>query len=139
MGKTKTVFVNCRMTEEEVAKLDLQMRLEGYRNRSYYIRDCLLGKRVFHRRNLRKTDANLIKEIEILRSEIKRIGINYNQVVRAVNTLAGLRDKRGNAVITQHTIDAHLTDLKSLTMSLIGKANEICLEVARTTEDNVQP
>ena len=36
MGKTKTVFVNCRMTEEEAAKLDLQMRLEGYRNRSYY-------------------------------------------------------------------------------------------------------
>ena len=136
MGKTKTVFVNCRMTEEEAAKLDLQMRLEGYRNRSYYIRDCLLGKRVFHRRNLQRTDANLIKEIEILRSEIKRIGINYNQVVRAVNTLAGLRDKRGNAVITAHTIDGNLTDLKNMMISVLDKVDAIGAEVSDNPNSN---
>ena len=110
----------------------------GYRNVSLFIREQILGTRV-QRRNLSKTEANLSRQIEQVHTEIKRIGINYNQVVRAVNTLAKLRDKRGNAVITQHTIDAHLADLKSLTMSLIGKANEICLEVVKTTEDNVQP
>ena len=117
------------MTEEDVAKLDALMSMEGYRSRSTYIRKKILGARVF-RRNLRRHEANISKQIELLRAEIRRIGVNYNQVVRAVNSMARLRDKRGNAVITAHTIDGKLTDLRQMMISVLDKVDAIGEEVS---------
>ncbi len=117
------------MTEEDVAKLDALMSMEGYRSRSTYIRKKILGARVF-RRNLRRHEANISKQIELLRAEIRRIGVNYNQVVRAVNSMSRLRDKRGNAVITAHTIDGKLTDLRQMMVSVLDKVDAIGEEVS---------
>lgn len=117
------------MTEEDVAKLDALMSMEGYRSRSTYIRKKILGARVF-RRNLRRHEANISKQIELLRAEIRRIGVNYNQVVRAVNSMSRLRDKRGNAVITAHTIDGKLTDLRQIMVSVLDKVDAIGEEVS---------
>lgn len=128
MAENKTIKISFRITEEEAAKLDTLMAMQGFRSRSKYIRETILGVRLF-RRNLRRHDANIAKQIEILRQEIKRIGTNYNQTVRAVNTLAQLRDKRGNAVISAQTIDGNLTDLKNMTLSLLEKVDAISAEV----------
>ena len=125
----KTVKISFRMTEEDVAKLDALMSMEGFKSRSNYIRKKILGARVF-RRNLRRHEANISKQIELLRAEIRRIGVNYNQVVRAVNSMARLRDKRGNAVITAHTIDGKLTDLRQMMISVLDKVDAIGEEVS---------
>ena len=125
----KTVKISFRMTEEDVAKLDALMSMEGYRSRSTYIRKKILGARVF-RRNLRRHEANISKQIELLRAEIRRIGVNYNQVVRAVNSMSRLRDKRGNAVITAHIIDGKLTDLRQMMVSVLDKVDAIGEEVS---------
>ena len=117
------------MTEEDVAQLDALMALQGFRSRSKYLRNVAIGPRV-SRRNLRRTDANLSKQIEILRAEIKRIGVNYNQVVRAVNSMAKLRDRQGNAVITSHTIEGKLTDLRQMMISVLDKVEAISREVS---------
>lgn len=82
------------------------------------------------RRYLSRNAANLSKQIEILRAEIKRIGVNYNQVVRAVNSMAKLRDKQGNAVITSHTIEGKLTDLCQMMISVLDKVEAISTEVS---------
>ena len=82
------------------------------------------------RRYLSRNAANLSKQIEILRAEIKRIGVNYNQVVRAVNSMAKLRDKQGNAVITSHTIEGKLTDLRQMMISVLDKVETISAEVS---------
>lgn len=133
MGKRKrSILIGCWMSEEDVARLDSLMAMEGFRNRSKYLRKKLLGARVNARRNFRKTDANLTKQVLLLRTEIRKIGINYNQVVKAVNTLAGLRDKRGNAVITEMTINGHLTDLKSMMVSAMEKVDTIARDVIET-------
>lgn len=133
MGKRKrSILIGCWMSEEDVARLDSLMAMEGFRNRSKYLRKKLLGARVNARRNFRKTDANLTKQVLLLRTEIRKIGINYNQVVKAVNTLAGLRDKRGNAVITEMTINGHLTDLKSMMVSALEKVDTIARDVIAT-------
>lgn len=135
MRENKTVKITFRMTEGEVAKMEALMVLEGFRSRSKYLRKVAAGPRVF-RRNLRRTDANLSKQIELLRAEIKRIGVNYNQVVKAVNTLSLLRDKRGNAVITAHTIDGNLTDLKNMMISVLDKVDAIGAEVSDNPNSN---
>ncbi len=129
MKENKTVKISFRMTEEETAKLDAEMALEGFRSRSKYIRKVLLRGRV-KRRFLSRNSANIAKQIEILRAEIKRIGVNYNQVVRAVNSMAKLRDKRGNAVITSHTIEGKLTDLRQMMISVLDKVDAISAEVS---------
>ena len=137
MGKRKrSVFIGCWMSEEDVTKLDSLMAMEGFRNRSTYMRKKLLGARIIIRRNFRKTDANLSKQVLLLRTEIRKIGVNYNQVVRAVNTLAGLRDKRGNAVITEMTINGHLSDLKSMMVSALGKMDAIAHNVIEDETDS---
>ena len=82
------------------------------------------------RRYLSRNAANLSKQIEILRAENKRIGVNYNQVVRAVNSMAKLRDKQGNAVITSHTIEGKLTDLCQMMISVLDKVEAISTEVS---------
>lgn len=129
MKENKTVKISFRMTEEETAKLDAEMALEGFRSRSKYIRKVLLRGRI-KRRYLSRNSANIAKQIEILRAEIKRIGVNYNQVVRAVNSMAKLRDKRGNAVITSHTIEGKLTDLRQMMISVLDKVDAISAEVS---------
>ena len=129
MKENKTVKITFRMSEEEAAKLDAAMALEGFRSRSRYIRHVLMRGRL-RRRYLSRNAANLSKQIEILRAEIKRIGVNYNQVVRAVNSMAKLRDRQGNAVITSHTIEGKLTDLRQMMISVLDKVEAISREVS---------
>lgn len=126
--KKKSVFIGFRITEEENIKLKSLMSMMGYRCISLFIRDQLLKTRV-QRRNLRRTEANLSRQIEQLTTEIKRIGVNYNQAVKALNTLAKLRDGRGNAVVTATAIDGNLTDMKLLMESLLTKVMMIGEEI----------
>lgn len=125
----KTIRLCVRMTETEVATLDSLMAMAGFRNRSNYIRKCVLGGRVNVRRNFRKTEANLAKQVLLLRTEIRKIGINYNQVVRSLNTFAKLRDKHGNAVVSEITVHGHLEDLKSMMEKALSKVETIARDV----------
>lgn len=105
----------------------------GYRNVSLFIRDQLLRGRV-QRRNLRRTEANLSRQVEQLRMEIKRIGVNYNQVVKAVNTLSKLRDRHGNAAVSAASIDGNLTDMKIMMEALLERVRFIAGEVEAMNE-----
>lgn len=125
--------MSLRLTEEEHIRIKSLMAMMGYRNVSLFIREQILGTRV-QRRNLSKTEANLSRQIEQVHTEIKRIGINYNQVVRAVNTLAKLRDKRGNAVITATTIDGNLSDMRVLMETLLDRVLLLSHEVKLLNE-----
>ena len=131
--KKKSVFIGFRITEEESIKLRGLMAMMGYRNVSLFIRDQLLRGRV-QRRNLRRTEANLSRQVEQLRMEIKRIGVNYNQVVKAVNTLSKLRDRHGNAAVSAASIDGNLTDMKIMMEALLERVRFIAGEVEAMNE-----
>ena len=131
--KKKSVFIGFRITEEESSKLRGLMAMMGYRNVSLFIRDQLLRGRV-QRRNLRRTEANLSRQVEQLRMEIKRIGVNYNQVVKAVNTLSKLRDRHGNAAVSAASIDGNLTDMKIMMEALLERVRFIAGEVEAMNE-----
>lgn len=131
--KKKSVFIGFRITEEESIKLRGLMAMMGYRNVSLFIRDQLLRGRV-QSRNLRRTEANLSRQVEQLRMEIKRIGVNYNQVVKAVNTLSKLRDRHGNAAVSAASIDGNLTDMKIMMEALLERVRFIAGEVEAMNE-----
>ncbi len=121
-------YINVRFSDEELEKLMLRMRLSGYNNRSKYIRDTILSTRV-RRRNLSRNDANLAKQIDMLRVELKRIGVNYNQRVKSLNTLAKLRDKNGRVIVNAADIDHDMMQMKRMMDGMVQKVNEIYAQV----------
>lgn len=133
----RTVYITFRITEEDSIKLKALMSMMGYRNRSTFLREQVLNKRV-QRRNLRRTEANLSRQVEQLRIEIKRIGVNYNQVVKSVNTLSKLRDKHGNAAVSAASIDGNLTDMKMMMEALLERVKFIAGEVDAMKDDGFE-
>ena len=124
MSEPRKYYVNVRFSEKELEKLLLQMRLEGYHNRSKYIREAVISTRI-RRRNLSRNDANLSKQIDMLRVELKRIGVNYNQRVKALNTLARLRDKNGRVIVNAGDIDHDMIQMKRMMDGMVQKVNLI--------------
>lgn len=131
--KKKTVHISFRITEEESIKLDTLMHLSGFRNRSLFIRNQLLGGRV-QRRNLRRTEANLSRQMEQLHADISRIGNNYNQAVHALNIMAHLQEQKGSTVVTKEMVDGKLTDMKLLMESLLTATMRLQCEIEEWQE-----
>ena len=123
MREVRKHYVNVRFSESEYENLATLMRLAGYRNRSRFIRESLLSTRC-RRRNLSRNEANLSKQIELLRAEIRRVGVNYNQRVKTLNTLAKFRDRQGRMIVSATDIEHDMTDMKRMTDTMVSK---VCL------------
>lgn len=131
MEDIRSRFVGVRFSEKEFEKLKLQMELAGYRSISIYIRDALFSTRI-QRRNYSKTDANLARQIAMLRSELRHIGVNYNQRVKALNTLTKLRDKKGNLIVNMRDIDRDTLEMKRMMEEMVKVVNELYSRVMET-------
>lgn len=117
--------MNVRFSEDEFCRLSSLMNLSGYNNRSKFIRETILSRRV-RRRNLSRNETNLIKQIELLRLDIKRIGVNYNQRVRAMNTIATKLDQDNDAhAISYGYFEYDMTSMKRMMEGMVSKVNEI--------------
>lgn len=122
-------FITIRFTEEEYVNLGTIMKLEGYNSRSRFVRDRIFITSI-RRRNLSQNDANLSKQIELLNAAINKIGINYNQTVKAVNRAVGLRDKEGNPVVTDRLMDFRLTGLKKQMDGILSEIDKLKAAIA---------
>lgn len=128
MREVRKHYVNVRFSESEYENLATLMRLAGYRNRSRFIRESLLSTRC-RRRNLSRNEANLSKQIELLRAEIRRVGVNYNQRVKTLNTLAKFRDRQGRMIVSATDIEHDMTDMKRMMDAMVSKVSLIEKEV----------
>lgn len=134
MRKNKTVRITFRITDEEAINLDTLMSLEGFRSRSQFIRKRLFGRKV-QRRKLVSSEANICKQIEILRADIKKIGVNYNQVVKAVNTAIKLKGRDGRPVVSTRSMEYKLSGMKTLMEGILAKVCEIKEELTAGSND----
>lgn len=128
MREVRKHYVNVRFSEVEYENLATLMRLAGYRNRSKFIRESLLSTRC-RRRNLSRNEANLSKQIELLRAEIRRVGVNYNQRVKTLNILAKFRDRQGRMIVSATDIEHDMTDMKRMMDAMVSKVSMIEKEV----------
>lgn len=124
MREIRTHYVNVRFSEKEYEKLGTLMRLSGYNNRSKYIRDCLISKR-YQRRNFSNLQSNVAKQIELLRLDLKRIGVNYNQRVKTLNRLANVKDRQGKAIVNARDIEHDMTEMKRMMDGMMKTFSEI--------------
>ena len=123
--------VSVRLTEKEYETLRMKMELSGYRSMSIFIRDALFSIRL-QRRNYSKTDPNLVRQVAMLRSEIRQIGVNYNQRVKTLNTLPKLRDKKGNLIVNARDIDRDMLEMKKMMEGMTTLVNEAYTRVMET-------
>lgn len=128
MRKLRNRRLTVRFTEEEFEKLMIQMQFAGFNSMSFYARSVLLEGRI-RRRNLSKNTSNLTREITLLKSELRKIGVNYNQRVKALNTLAKLRDKNGRVIVNAADIDHDMMLMKRMMDGMVQKVNEIYAQV----------
>ena len=124
MREIRTHYVNVRFSEKEYEKLGTLMRLSGYNNRSKYIRDSLISKR-YQRRNFSNLQSNVAKQIELLRLDLKRIGVNYNQRVKTLNRLANVKDRQGKAIVNARDIEHDMQEMKRLMDGMVKTFSEI--------------
>ena len=131
MREIRNRFVGLRFTESEFENLRLKMELSGYRSISIYIRDMLLSTRI-RRRSVYKADPNLERQLTMLRSEIRKIGVNYNQRVKTLNALSKRVDKKGRPIINARDIDRDMLEMKKMMESMTNLVNEAYSRVMET-------
>lgn len=99
-NKTKTIIVRLSATEKEVAVK--RAKSEGV-SLSTYLRKSILGERI-----ISKTDIQTV-------FEIKKVGVNLNQLAKHINTLP----VDENIVRSIAEIDSYIKELKQITDKLV--------------------
>ena len=69
----KTEIISTRVTPEQ-RKIIEEKAYSSYRTPSMYLRDCALGKKII-----------VVKSVDEVANELRKIGNNLNQLTRAVN------------------------------------------------------
>ena len=70
----KSIIISCRVTLKQKEEIEYKA-LSSYRTVSMYLRDCALDKKII-----------VIKGVDELATELRKIGNNLNQIAREVNS-----------------------------------------------------
>ena len=133
MREIRKHYVNVRFSDKEFEKLSTLMHLSGFNNRSKFIRYSILQRRD-RRRYLSRNEANVAKQIELLRLDLKRIGVNYNQRVKTLNRLANVKDRQGKAIVNARDIEHDMQEMKRLMDGMVKTFSEIRAAVLESDE-----
>ena len=142
MGKPEenyTRFIGVRFTQKQFLQLETQMRNSDYTSLSRYIRDKVLNRQVFIRKDIVLSDRNLRNQINNLSSIVARVGVDYNQATKKFNTLLKMKRADGSPVINARAANYYLTQLNIQTRELIAAVGHIIDVVDRLDYDRNKP
>lgn len=126
-------FRGIRFTEKEEIILQQRINAAGYKSVSRYIRDCALGNGITVPRKIRLTDRGLRDQLNAINASIQKIGVNYNQVVAAINTLIVSTRENGAAPGVVHGLEKRLDKLYKETVK-IPELMDVAIEVIKRAE-----
>ena len=102
--QAKTEILSCRVTPGQ-RKIIEEKAFASYRTPSMYLRDCALDKNII-----------VVKGVDELASELRKIGNNLNQLTRAVNAgfayEADLRETREEVVRIWQSLNSFLQEVR---------------------------
>jgi hypothetical protein len=98
VARKRDKLLNVRLTKEEDIELNELVSKSGF-SKSEYMRKCLLGKKIV-----------VIDGFKELTNEVKRVGINVNQIAKALNF--------GNIYDCKRELDEMQRELKEVWQSL---------------------
>ena len=124
--RKKPYSVSLTLIERE--DIENAMQSLGYKSFTKYMRDSALRKKTGVSK-VRITDRSIRDQINKLTTEIKRIGVLYNQVAAKVNTLVNARRKNGDYVINTTYLKNYTDKLDRYMQEIIDKQNAIIEQV----------
>ena len=111
-------FVGLIFTEGEFEQIESQMRKADYISISKFIRDRALNKQIKVRKNIILTDRNLRNMINDISARIAKIGVDYNQATRQLNSLSKKQRADGSPVINARAANYYLNKVALMTKEL---------------------
>lgn len=123
----KTRRLNLRLTDIEYLDFQHKMQEAGYKSMSKFARDRILGTAV-SRKKRTMSDENLYRLLHQFTYEVKKIGVNYNQVVHNYNS------QRGN--ISSYMTEKLMRNLEKLTRELLKDTIEIKEKLLQSDNGN---
>lgn len=112
-------FVGIRFTEEEFEKIGVMMENYGYKSISQFVRDLLFKKQLqTHREVVVVTDKAFRDRMNNLIFQIRKLGVNYNQVVTVYQQQARMFKADGSPVLNTQALDRTMTRLMKITEDL---------------------
>lgn len=130
--------VTIRLTEAERVQLLYQMDGAGYLSISKYIRTrCLDGKSAL-KASPESAASNLRSQVNVLSSEIARIGANYNQTVRDFKRILSQTKRDGTPIVNNKTATMYLQQLNAKTLQIKALMENI-ISVIESNEPGTGP
>lgn len=123
-----------RLTDSELAELKANAANNDFLSLSKYIRTVVLGRRIPIKK-VTVTDRATRNQINTLTAEISKIGININQFVKKLNTLAAAKKRNGDPVINTRQLSYYVRELSTRVESVIDKQNDIIETVSKAHPD----
>ena len=111
-------FVGLRFTEGEFEQIESQMKKADYISISKFIRDRALNKHIKVRKNIILTDRNLRNMINDISTRIAKIGVDYNQATKQLNSLSKKQRADGSPVINARAANYYLNKVALMTKEL---------------------
>ena len=111
-----------RFKTSDYEKLRADMKSQDYTNLSKYVRDKLFDRRTSIKK-IPYSGRGIRNGINDFTKQIARIGHNYNQKVKAVNSLIGAKRKNGDTVISTKYL-ARFEDQSSTLMEEIKEVQQ---------------
>ena len=132
----RCIWHHFRVTEKEEIQIRRDMANADYLSMSKYFRDMILKRKVALEK-VQITDRTTRNQINDLSAKIERIGVNYNQAVRALHGALNAKVVKGKAAAY------YLSLLASLSDEIIKRQEEIIDRVSgmapRPDNIDVQP
>jgi hypothetical protein len=132
----RCIWHHFRVTEKEEIQIRRDMANADYLSMSKYFRDMILKRKVTLEK-VQITDRTTRNQINDLSAKIERIGVNYNQAVRALHGALNAKVVKGKAAAY------YLSLLASLSDEIIKRQEEIIDRVSgmalRPDNIEVQP
>lgn len=122
--QTRTISHKFRVTEEEEIQIRRDMANAEYLSMSKYFRDMIL-KRKITLEKVTMTDRTMRNQINDLSAKIERIGVNYNQAVRALHGALNAKGKGGEPLVKGKAAAYYLSLLAGLSDEIIRRQEEI--------------
>lgn len=127
--ETRHIWHHFRVTEKEDIQIRRDMANADYLSMSKYFRHMILKQKITVKK-VTVTDRTIRNQINNLSAQIERIGVNYNQAVRALHCALNANRVKGKAAAY------FLNLLATLSEEIIQKQNEIIDCVSKITHDN---
>lgn len=130
-------FVGLRFTEKEFEEIEAQMRKTDCLSISKFIRARALNKHIKVRRNIILTDRNLRNMINDISARISKIGVDYNQATKQLNSLSKKTRPDGSPVINSRAANYYLTKVATMTRELKEQMNLVINIVDRLEKEHL--